>query len=339
MNTVYMKRITDPSPESLSRMAGELLAHLCKEKAIEFKGHIPIKVHFGEKGNKTFVPAVSYNGVIDYLKQNGNEVSFIETNVLYRGHRTTKDNHLALAKEHGFTQVPIIIADGDRGEAYSEIAIDKEYFSTCKIGSAFDEFNQMVVCSHFKGHGMAGFGGAVKQLAMGFASRGGKMAQHAKMVPTVSSKNCVSCGLCIEKCDVNAIAMPDKAVIDDTKCVGCAGCIAVCPVGAIRNDWSADNFKAKVAEYAYAAQLGKEFVYITYAMNITAECDCMGSEMEPIASDIGVFASTDAVAIDQACYDMLRENHGHALFEDGLMQLEHGEKIGLGSREYELIGL
>lgn len=333
---VYVKYLKDIPTEEYSAVARAVFEAAYRDSDYRFENAIPIKVHFGERGNTTFVSPRNYSGIIDALKAEGTQPLYIETNVLYRGSRTTRDAHLEVAGAHGFTDLPIEIADGDRGEAYTSIPIHKTYFETCKIGAGFSKYSQMVVTSHFKGHGMAGFGGAVKQLAMGFAARGGKMAQHAAMVPTVSQSKCTACGLCLEKCDVQAITLNPKAHIDKALCIGCAGCIAVCPIGAIRNDWSAEHFKEKMAEYAYGAQLGKEIVYVNYIINVTAECDCMGSAMQPIAEDVAIVAGLDPVALDQACLDLLAANHGHALFLDGLPQLLHAEVIGLGHRSYLL---
>lgn len=318
-------------------IANQVFMATYNHSGITFKGALPIKVHFGERGNTTFVPPSYYQQVIASLKEIGTQPLYIETNVLYRGSRTTRSSHLEIAKAHGFTDLPIVIADGDRGEAYIEVPIHKTYFESCKIGQGFSDYGQMVVMSHFKGHGMAGFGGALKQLAMGFAARGGKMAQHAAMVPSVSASKCTACGLCVEKCDVQAIELAPKAILSSERCIGCAGCIAVCPVGAIRNDWSSEHFKEKMAEYAYAAQLNKEIVYLSYIVNVTAECDCMGSAMKPIAKDVAIVGGTDPIAVDQACLDLLASAHGHALFEEGIAALVHGEAIGLGARKYELI--
>lgn len=334
---VYFKKYDGSDMDALSSIAREMLDALVSKEGHELNKDLPIKVHFGEKGNHTFIPATCYDGIIDYLEEEKIKTSFIETNVLYRGSRTTRDNHIELAKEHGFTRCPITIADGDIGEAVVEVEINKEYFTHVKLGAAFDDYSQILVMSHFKGHGLAGFGGALKQLAMGFASRSGKMAQHSRMVPSVSEHKCVECGLCVEKCDVNAIDLRPKAAIDGNLCVGCAGCIAVCPVGAIRNDWGALNFREKVTEYAYGAQLNKKHLYISFLINITKECDCMGQKMDPIAPNIGVLASSDPVALDAACLDLLQKVTGKPLFEEGRSQLKHAQTIGFGHVDYELV--
>ena len=337
MSKVFFKRVDTKNYQDLSDAARVLLETLVESENHKFAPKVPIKVHFGEKGNVTYVPSDCYLGVIDYLKEQNVEASYIETNVLYRGARTTATSHKAIAAEHGFVQLPVIIADGEHGDEYTEVLIDKEYIKSCKIGKSFADYDQFVVMSHFKGHGMAGFGGAIKQLSMGFGSRGGKLAQHSGIKPFVSEKACIECGACVNKCDVDAIEMKGKAFIDAEKCVGCAGCIAVCPVGAIRNDWSDKDFKQKVTEYAYGAQLNKDNVYISFLLNITEECDCMGQAMKPIAKDIGVFASKDPVAIDAACLNMLQKEHGSAIFDSGRESIVHGVKIGLGTDQYELI--
>lgn len=336
MKKVYFKAYEGHDEAVLSQIGKEMLSLLVEKEGQSLEKHVPVKVHFGEKGNKTFVPATCYDGIIDYLEEQGVETSFIETNVLYRGARTTRENHIATAKAHGFTRLPINIADGEMGEAVYEVEINKDYFDTVKLGKAFEAFNQVVVLSHFKGHGLAGFGGAIKQLSMGFAARSGKMAQHSKMVPSVKGKKCIACGVCVNKCDVNAISIDGIAAIDETLCIGCAGCIAVCPVGAIANDWGADNFREKVAEYAYGAQLNKQHLYVSFMINITKDCDCIGEHMHPIARNFGVLASTDPVALDAACLDLIQKEVKEDLFESGRTTLNHAVKIGFGTVDYEI---
>lgn len=339
MSKVYFIKNESLSDELLGADALKLLKTVVAESGHTFEKEVPLKVHFGEKGNTTFLSAKCYEPTIQYLKEMGVFPSYIETNVLYRGSRTTTDKHLETAKAHGFSQIPIIIADGDLGTAYDEIDIPGEYIKKCKIGKAYGKFNQFIVMSHFKGHIQAGFGGALKQLAMGFASRSGKLEQHAGIAPVVSAKKCVSCGLCIEKCDFDAIEMITTAVIDPDKCVGCAGCIAVCPEGAIRNSWSGSNFLEKLAEYALGAAKDKDIIYISFISNVTEECDCTGIHMKPIADNIGILASKDPVALDAACLDLLQQRSRKKLFENGRVSLKHAEKIGLGTMAYELISL
>lgn len=337
MSKVYLIRNSGSDYDQLGKDALTLLKAVVEETGHQFEQQVPIKAHFGEMGNKTYIPPRCYEDIIGYLGENGAAASYIETNVLYRGSRTTSENHIKTAITHGFTQIPIIIADGDIGTEYDEIAIHKEYIQSCKIGKAYQNYKQFIVVSHFKGHMAAGFGGALKQLAMGFAARGGKLAQHSGISPVVQSKSCISCGLCVKKCDYGAIQMNGTAVIDKSKCIGCAGCIAVCPKGAIQNTWGGTHFLEKLAEYAYGASKDKDIIYISFVHNITKDCDCMGISMKPIARNIGIVAGKDPVALDTACLDLVQRESGEKLFENGRKTLQHAEKIGLGTMEYELI--
>jgi len=337
MSKVYFIKNSDADYNKLGKDALELLKKIVSEDGHKFEKEVPIKVHFGEKGNKTFIPAKCYDETINYLKDIGVSPSYIETNVLYRGSRTTTELHIETAKSHGFTQIPIVIADGDIGTEYDEIEINKEYIKKCKIGKGYGNYKQFIVMSHFKGHIAAGFGGALKQLAMGFAARSGKLEQHSGISPVVDAAKCISCGICVNKCNFGAIQNQDTAVIDESKCIGCAGCIAVCPQGAIENTWGGSNFLEKLSEYAYGASKGKDIIYITFVHNITKDCDCSGTLMKPIVDNIGILAGKDPVALDTACLDLVQEKSGRNLFEKGRKSLMHAEKIGLGTMEYEII--
>lgn len=341
MARVYFKKIESINEtEKISAGARELLEKILEDEKIELSQKLPIKVHFGEEGNKTFIRPDNYNGIIDLLDERGVESFFIETNVLYRSLRTRKDTHIELAKRHGFTRIPVVIADGDHGEEYVEVDIDKNHFKSCKIGKEYEKYDQILVLSHFKGHMSAGFGGAIKQLGMGFAARGGKLDQHGGATPVLNPLACKKCNTCVENCPVDAISIGKVSRIDSKKCIGCAACIAVCPYGAISVNWAGGimkNFRERLAEYAHAAQKGKNNIYIQFALNLTDKCDCAGTEMRPVAKDLGVFASLDPVALDQACLDSTEKKEGKKKVFGGKETLEHAEKLGLGSREYDLI--
>lgn len=323
-----------------SRAARELLEIIVSDEKISLDKEIPLKVHFGEKGNNTYIKPDTYNGIIDYLEENEIAGSFIETNVMYQGERLVKPSHIRIAKEHGFTRLPIIIADGNRGEEFYEVETGGKHFRSCKLGKEFSRFHQMIVLSHFKGHMIAGFGGAIKQLAMGCASRGGKVAQHLDAKPFIVPFMCKKCGACVKHCPENAINIGFFSHIDRNKCVGCAACTALCPHNAIKMNMfrafgSMGNiFTEKLAEYAFAAQKDKKFIYINFALDITPGCDCEGKAMEPIMEDIGLFASTDAVALDRACWDKAAEK-GKMFRGDHIFK--HAENIGMGRQSYDLI--
>ena len=341
MNKVYFKAIDSYSKtQEISNSAGELLKKIVNEEKLDLEKFIPLKVHFGEKGNNTYIKSNNFAGMINYLKEKEIESAFIETNVLYRGERTTREKHIKLALEHGFKELPIIIADGEHGEDFEEVEVNQKNLSKCKIGKEIANKKQIIVISHFKGHVLAGFGGAIKQLGMGCSSRGGKLAQHANSIPKISSSKCIACNACAKKCPENAIVINKKAKIDKVKCVGCASCMAICPNDAISNSWLASiskTFNERLAEYAYAAAKDKNNIYITFAFNITKNCDCEGHSMKPIVDDVGIFASTDPVAIDKACLDMIDKINGKTVFRRGRYTLNYAEKIGLGSKQYELV--
>jgi hypothetical protein len=339
ISKVYYKSI-DPysKTEDVSRSARELLEKIVAEEKIGLEKRIPLKVHFGEKGNVTYIGPENYDGVIDYLQEKGIDSCFIETNVLYASPRTWKKTHIALALDHGFTRLPVVIADGEKGEEYKEVKIEGKHFKKCRIGRLIAEEKQLIVLSHYKGHILAGFGGAIKQLGMGCAARGGKLEQHANARPAVDPDKCRRCMTCIAHCPGNAIEVLPSPRIDGEKCIGCAACIAACPQGVFHVDWSATTpvtFREKLAEYALAAHKGKKNIFISYALNITTDCDCDGRELQKAAGDLGIFASVDPVAIDAACRDVLNEREGKKVFpgEDILI---YAERIGLGTTRYEL---
>jgi len=343
MANVYFIPIDTINDTAAVRQAAvDILDRMIAAENIALKKFVPLKVHFGEKGNTTFIRPENYDGIIDYLQERRIDSAFIETNVLYLGERTTRTEHERLAKDHGFTRLPVIIADGEHGEEFEWVEIDQKYFKRCKIAKELAGQKQLIVLSHFKGHMLAGFGGAVKQLAMGFAARGGKLDQHCNAIPNVKQWKCKTCGFCAKKCPADAIVMAKKARINREKCIGCASCTAVCPYHAIANNFLASisgSFFGRLAEYAYAAAKDKSVMYITFAFNITRDCDCAGHSMRPFLPDVGVLGSTDPVALDQACLDQIEKKVNRRVFKRGRYTLEYAEKIGLGSRNYHLIPL
>ncbi|MBD3300647.1 MAG: DUF362 domain-containing protein [Candidatus Moranbacteria bacterium] len=345
-NVYYTKINNQTTAKQIQKITRRLLSRIIEEENIKLLSEIPLKVHFGEKGNVTFIKSENYQGIIDFLRARKIKTCFIETNVLYAGQRHKKKLHLKLAKEHGFTQLPIIIADGEYGEDFEEVEVNKKHFKTCKIGRAFGDYQQMIVLSHFKGHKMAGFGGAIKQLSMGCASRGGKLAMHMGEKPQINQKKCVKCHLCETRCNENAITINEKeSFIDQNKCVGCGACTAVCPHNAIsimsvkgvaKAFGLGHNFKECLVEYAYAASKDKKNIYLNFVMNITKGCDCEARSMKPLMDDIGIFISTDPVSIDQACFNVVKKRG--KMFK-GKSQLVYAQKIGLGERKYRLVWL
>jgi uncharacterized Fe-S center protein len=345
-SNVYFKRIdSKTSIDGVQQITRQLLTALVEREGVRLRLKVPLKVHFGEDKNVTFLKPENYLGIIEWLQERKIESCYMETCVLYGGKRYKRDLHEKTALEHGFTQLPILFADGEHGENFSEVEINGKHFKSFKIGRAFLDFEQLIVLSHFKGHILAGFGGAIKQLGMGYAAKGGKLAIHMGVKPHIVSRKCKQCALCTTRCTQEALVIGKKSRIEPQRCVGCGACLAICPHGAVsifsfrsilKGVGIGNPFLEKLAEGAYGAQKGKENIYMNFARNITAGCDCEARKMKPILEDFGIFISKDPVAVDKACWDMAKERgkkfRGSKLFACA-------EKIGLGSPVYSLVEL
>lgn len=344
-------RLSDGLPETVSRLKRLLQASRVLDCAAA-QDAVAVKLHFGEQGNTGFVPPPLLRVVAEALKAQGAEPFLSDTNTLYKGRRTNSADHLRLAREHGFTPeavgAEVLIPDDTKPENVCAVALDGRYVKTARIARVFAAADAFVGVAHFKGHILCGFGGALKNVGMGCATREGKLVQHSDVAPAVMAKSCTGCGACAEVCSVHAISVNEgRSVIDATLCVGCASCLAACPEGAIQVRWEAggDVIQEKMAEYAKAALAGKKgkAAFLNVAVKITAECDCLAHDDPPIVADLGLLASADPVALDQACYDLVVKAAGRDVFKaahprrDGSKLLRHAEEIGLGTREYELI--
>jgi uncharacterized Fe-S center protein len=335
---------TEISDEAISALAGNLLKEFIQREGIQLPQEMPIKVHFGERGNSTYIKSACYNGIIDVLKKNNVSTCFAETSVLYGGSRFSKEKHIKLACDHNFTQLPICIADGSRGEDAIDVPSSGKYFKSCSIAKALAEAPGVLVASHFKGHALAGFGGAIKQLSMGFASKGGKLAMHMGVKPQIFSPLCKACQKCVVRCNENAIEKKGKKFkINHDKCVGCGACFSICPSyavwifslsGFVNMLLKKSTFKEKLGEYAAAAVKGKANIYMNFALNITSGCDCEPRPMRKCCKNIGIFISKDPVAIDKACWDLVAQ-HGKKF--KGMEQLQYASSLGAGNMEYNLL--
>ena len=221
---------------------------------------VAVKLHFGEKGNAAFIRPLYVRQVVDKIWDLGGRPFLTDANTVYVGTRSESVSHLTTAIENGFAyavvRAPLVIADGLTGKAEVEVKIKGEQFKSVFLAEAIVEAEALVTLTHFKLHELSGFGGALKNLGMGCASRKGKLSQHSNIAPKVTEKKCTGCGDCIVHCAQEAISInleTEKAVIDPKKCVGCAECILVCPYGNIQIQWneSIPVFLKKMMEYAY----------------------------------------------------------------------------------------
>ncbi len=319
---------------------------------------VAVKLHPGEEGNGSYVSPGLVKMVIDALDLPERRTFLTDTTVLYGGRRMCAPDYVALAHAHGFGMPefpPFIVADGLTGTEEHRVRLPEHCSTdTARLAGILSRTGKAVMISHFKGHLLAGFGGAVKHLGMGWSAKAGKLYQHSSVLPSVRADKCTGCGTCLPVCGSAAISPRGKAVaIDPETCTGCGECLQVCPVGAIGIRWNqeADTFMGRMTEYALAATLAVDIpVYVNFLTKISPDCDCMRNEGPPMVADIGVLASTDPVAIDQASLDLvtaaepLGDNApaGSDKFlkvrpdRNGAGQLEIGERIGLGKREYRL---
>ena len=330
-----------------------------------------IKLHFGELGNLGFLRPNYAKAVADTVKELGGKPFLTDCNTLYPGSRKNALEHLYCAWENGFTPMtvgcPVIIGDGLKGTDDITIPLEGgEYVKEAKIGRAVMDADIFISLNHFKGHEMAGFGGAIKNIGMGCGSRAGKKDMHANGKPTISQDLCVGCRRCLRECANYALefdADARKMRVNLDNCVGCGRCLGSCNFDAIEfNDSAAvKELNGRIAEYAKAVLAGRPHFHISLVIDISPNCDCHSENDAPILPNVGMFASFDPLALDQACVDACLaqeplpnsqlaeamassdfcDRHDH--FENTTVNseyktcLEHSEKIGIGTREYELV--
>lgn len=323
-----------------------------------------IKLHFGEPGNLAFLRPNYAKAVADLVRERGGKPFLTDCNTLYVGGRKNALDHIDAAYGNGFSPLTtgchVLIADGLKGTDETLVPVPcGEYVKEAKIGHAIMDADVILSLTHFKGHEATGFGGALKNLGMGCGSRAGKMEMHSDSKPRISQSRCVGCGTCVKYCAHSAITITDKkAAINYDKCVGCGRCIGVCPMDAARPafDESNDILNRKIAEYTWAVLNGRPHFHISLVVDVSPNCDCHSENDIPIVPNVGMFASFDPIALDLACaaavnsqpviHDSVldhqaRPHHDH--FTDTHPEtnwksaIEHGIRLGLGSRDYELI--
>ena len=329
---------------------------------------VAIKLHFGELGNVSYLRPNYARAVADLVKELGGKPFLTDCNTMYPGKRKNALEHLECAWENGFSPLsvgcPILIGDGLKGtDDIAVPVVGGEYVKEAKIGRAVMDADVFISLTHFKGHEMTGFGGAIKNIGMGCGSRAGKTEQHSGGKASIDEAKCRGCMACLKECANEGLFFDEEAGkmrVNKDNCVGCGRCITSCLAKAIAVQWneSASLVMRKMAEYAKGAVHGKEgkTLFLNFITQVSPACDCYGHADAPIVNDIGICASTDPVALDQACADLVNNAHGNqdtALSSghepggdkfrgvhpdiDWEVQLEHAEKIGLGKREYELV--
>lgn len=335
---------------------------------IDFKDKFTaIKIHFGEPGNLAYIRANYAAKLVQFLLDKQAKPFLTDSNTLYLGRRSNAIDHIKSAYENGFNPLavpcPVIIADGLKAIDYREIPVDLTHSKTAKIGAAIADADIILSVNHFKGHEQTGFGGALKNIGMGSASRQGKLELHSTSKPKIDVASCTSCGQCVKYCAYKAIRLNKnkKAEIDYEKCTGCGQCVAVCQFDSAQPVWdsSTDIMNYKIAEYTYATLKGKPHFHINFIMDVSPDCDCWACNDAAIVPNIGMAASLDPVALDKASADLVTRSaanmntvlnvkkygelqdadkfkmiHPNTDWKEGL---RYAETIGLGSMNYELI--
>ena len=332
---------------------------------------VAIKMHFGELGNISYLRPNYARAVVDVVRELGGKPFLTDCNTMYPGSRKNALEHLACAWENGFTPLtvgcPILIGDGLKGT--DDVAVPVaggEYVREARIGRAVMDADVFISLTHFKGHEMTGFGGTIKNIGMGCGSRAGKKEQHCSGKPHIEEEACRGCMKCQRECangglEIDAAAR--KMRVNQDNCVGCGRCLGACNFDAIQfdNDDANALLNCRMAEYTKAVVDGRPNFHISLIVDVSPNCDCHCENDAPILPNIGMLASFDPLALDQACVDLCMEATPmpHSQLGDNLRKpgfadwgdpftnstpesewrscLEHAEKIGLGSRDYELI--
>ena len=361
---VYYTNLRTTFHENLLQKLARLVKRAGMLDKIDFSNkYTAIKIHFGEPGNLAYLRPNYSRVIVDLIGSQGGRAFLTDCNTLYVGGRKNALDHLDSAYINGYnpftTGCHLLIADGLKGTDDIMVPVYGEYVKEAKIGRAIMDADIIITMNHFKGHEATGFGGALKNIGMGCGSRAGKMEMHNATSPFVLKDTCIGCGSCKKSCAHGAISMEDKkAFIDETKCVGCGRCIGVCPVDAVANhcDESNDILNKKIAEYSLAVLKDRPHFHISFVVDVSPYCDCHAENDLPIVPDVGMFASFDPVALDMACADAVnrqpaiagcvleeRERCHHDHFTDvhpetnWMVALEHAEKLGIGTRAYQLI--
>ena len=323
---------------------------------------VAVKLHMGEYGGSAYLRPPIVRRVCDLIREAGGKPFVTDTTTLYPMGRFTAGRYLATAARNGFTEeslgAPVVIADGEKGYDGEFVDIPKRV-SDCsldkvKIAKEILHADSVIVLTHLKGHELSGFGGSIKNIAMGCVTKESKAAQHRVNRGVAELSKCTGCGKCIESCVYEALSLVDeKMVRDEEKCMNCNNCLYTCPEGVFSLPPRAkERFQVYLAHAATGvlSRFQSGAALINFVQDITPLCDCVTPSGLPVVPDIGIFASKDVVAIDKAALDLIAQSKplgkytdisstdilGKIHNTDSLIQIRTAQALGLGSMEYQL---
>jgi len=359
--------LTTRSAGNRSVLEGMPRLYAAAGKGIVKKGDlVAVKVHVGQPGATRFLRPLFVRAVVEEIAREGGRPFLTDSNTLYRGPRDNAVDHALVAHAHGYdvcgTGAPFLAADGLTSKEFVEVPVQLKHFRTVRYGAAAHHADSLVVLTHFKGHMAAGYGGAVKNVGMGLGSRAAKQQMHGNVKPAYEEPDkCTQCGTCAAVCPAGAVEAEEALMrFDWHLCEGCGDCIVHCPEGALRIQWDSEPeiLGEKMAEVAFGVLRAKagRALFLNFLLDVTPDCDCLPWSDHPLVPDVGILASTDPVAIDQASADLVEAAPGlsntrlRRAFEPGSdkfrdlhpsvdwrAQLAYAESLGLGTREYRLV--
>lgn len=312
-------------------------SELLYEKAGTFKNIekgdlVAIKLHVGELGNPYYVQPVFVHDIINHVKDVGGKPFLTDSNTYYQAQRSNAYDHAITALINGFGMAPFIVADGLKGENYRTVKT-KGILDEIEVSGAIAEADAMIVVSHCKGHELSGFGGAIKNLAMGCTPPAGKLRQHRTIGIEIDTSKCVGCGKCKEACPLDLPEIIEgKARNTSSKCMRCPMCIDACPLNAV-SYIDKENLSKALASAALGVISTFEknkISYVSFAKDVTRYCDCLPNPGEIMMKDIGILASDSPVSVDSAFLSLA--NHevlNRASNVDCLTQIQEAKRIGI----------
>ena len=293
---------------------------------------VAIKLHVGELGNPYYVQPFFVHDIVRRVKELGAKPFLTDSNTYYMAQRHNAYDHMQTALMNGFNMAPFIVADGLKSENYRTVKT-KGYLSEIEVSGVIAEADAMIVVSHCKGHELSGFGGAIKNLAMGCTPHAGKLRQHRAIGIQIDTSKCIGCGKCKDACAYNLPEIIEgKARNTSVKCMRCPMCKASCPVDAI-SFTDKPNLSLALASAAYGVLSTfkpAKVSYVSFAKDIAQYCDCAPTPGDIVMKDVGIFASDSSVSVDAAFLASIDYSRFNMDYEvDCMLQVKEAKQLGL----------